>query len=155
MGAFYPDARREGSPVKPTAVSLFGGCYCRAVRYKVQQIYDAGYCHCTICRRITGAPVFAWVNVPMSAFRIERGKTESHASSKQGKRFFCSRCGSYLYGRTSLLSDVISLSVGTLDMPEAVEPRVHHWCAEKLAWYPISDRLPRLEKGDPKHPKDR
>ncbi|WP_456237657.1 GFA family protein, partial [Geminicoccus flavidas] len=42
-----------------------GGCLCGAVRYAIELEEDdlADYCHCRECRRASGAPVVAWVQV--------------------------------------------------------------------------------------------
>jgi hypothetical protein len=42
---------------------LTGGCHYQAIRYEVESIFDAGYCHCSICRKLSGAPVLAWANI--------------------------------------------------------------------------------------------
>ncbi len=34
---------------------LEGGCHCGAIRYRASAVFDAGYCHCSICRRISGS----------------------------------------------------------------------------------------------------
>jgi hypothetical protein len=47
-----------------------GGCFCCAIRYAFLDVFDAGYCHCSICRRTSGAPVIAWVNTPRASFRV-------------------------------------------------------------------------------------
>jgi hypothetical protein len=39
-------------------MQLTGGCVCGAVRYRIDAMpFDAGYCHCTLCRRSSGSPV--------------------------------------------------------------------------------------------------
>ena len=47
-----------------------GGCFCGAIRYAFLDVFVAGYCHCSICRRMSGAPVIAWVNTPRASFRV-------------------------------------------------------------------------------------
>ena len=46
-----------------------GGCLCGALRYRLDAApLDIGYCHCSMCRRSTGAPVLAWACIPAAAF---------------------------------------------------------------------------------------
>ena len=33
-----------------------GDCYCGDIRFEVSDIFDAGYCHCSVCRQLSGAP---------------------------------------------------------------------------------------------------
>jgi len=74
-----------------------GGCFCGAVRYAASDITDAGYCHCSICRRTTGAPVLAWANTPHAGFRLLRGETRFVATSAEFHRAFCADCGTLLW----------------------------------------------------------
>lgn len=39
-----------------SAETFAGGCSCGAVRFEIGEIFDAGCCHCSICRRMSGAP---------------------------------------------------------------------------------------------------
>ncbi|WP_119460186.1 GFA family protein [Rhodospirillaceae bacterium SYSU D60014] len=40
-----------------------GGCLCGAIRYRVSTPpLQAGYCHCRLCQRSTGAPVLSWAS---------------------------------------------------------------------------------------------
>ena len=76
-----------------------GGCYGGDVRFEVANIFDAGYCHCSICRRFSGAPAIVWANALAESFRIMRGTPVGFASSENWERYFCPRCGCHLFGR--------------------------------------------------------
>ena len=46
-----------------------GGCFCGLVRYKFESNnYPSANCHCSICRRISGAAFVSWVRVPNDCF---------------------------------------------------------------------------------------
>ncbi len=47
-----------------------GGCTCGAIRFEIDRIFDAIYCHCNRCRRSSGAPVLVWAQVASDAFRL-------------------------------------------------------------------------------------
>jgi hypothetical protein len=125
---------------------LRGGCYCGRIRYEVVSVFDATYCHCSICRRVSGAPVYAGLVTPAGDFRVVSGEPRSFASSDHGTRWFCAECGTHLYC-TDAHNDRVSVALGTLDDPNVVSPRIHQWTSEQLAWFQIADDLPRVEDG--------
>jgi len=131
-----------------------GGCYCGRIRYEVDSVFDAGYCHCRICQRISGAPVYAGVVTPNSDFRVVAGQPASFASSEHATRWFCSICGTHLYC-TDTRNDYVSVGIGTLDEPESVAPKIHQWTGSKIAWFEIADDLPRVADGTLPHPAKR
>jgi hypothetical protein len=75
---------------------LSGGCYYGHVRYETDGMpYHEMVCHCSICRRSSGAPTVAWFSVPRSRFRLLRG-TPAQFCSPKGIRSFCRQCGTQL-----------------------------------------------------------
>ncbi len=107
-----------------------------------------------MCRRLTGSPVFAWVNVEPSAFRIIFGQPATYQSSQAGERVFCGRCGIKPFYRPADPAGHISLNTGTLDNPRdpTVAPRVHLFSGEQLPWLALSDELPRYPTNQMPHP---
>ena len=46
-----------------------GGCFCGSIRYKFEaNDYTSANCHCSICRRTSGAAFVSWVRVPNDCF---------------------------------------------------------------------------------------
>jgi hypothetical protein len=133
---------------------LIGGCLCRAIRYKIDQIFDAVYCHCSMCRKSGGAPVIAWAIVKVENFHLIQGSTTDYASSEQGYRCFCSVCGSLMFYRHQEL-DYIEVTLGTLDNPELVEPQVHLFADDQLKWLKLQDSHPRYKDNVMPHPSKR
>ncbi|MEX0758509.1 MAG: GFA family protein, partial [Tistlia sp.] len=87
--------------IPATALPLTGGCLCGALRYRVTAApLDAGYCHCRICQKLSGAPAMVWVTVPRAGFGYTEGEPRVHRSSDWGQREFCAACGSQLVYRT-------------------------------------------------------
>jgi hypothetical protein len=79
---------------------LHGSCLCGAVRYRVSaQPHDAGYCHCRMCQRSTGAPVVAWLTVASGAVAWTEGAPNVYRSSQKAERLFCPTCGTQLVFR--------------------------------------------------------
>jgi hypothetical protein len=75
-----------------------GECNCGAVAFEADvDPTDVYICHCSICRRFTGANGIAVVVVDNSAFRWVRGEDRVARWSKPGADWsasFCERCGS-------------------------------------------------------------
>jgi len=100
---------------------LTGGCQCGAVRYALYAAPgQAGICHCRMCQKAVGGPFSSWANVRMANFAWTRGIPSVFRSSPVAERGFCSRCGTPLYFNYIKRSDAISVTVGSLDTPEAV-----------------------------------
>jgi hypothetical protein len=73
---------------------LSGGCFCARIRYETAGApFNETNCHCSICRRTTGAPFVTWFSVPRSQFRFIRGEPARFRSTPKGTRSFCPACG--------------------------------------------------------------
>jgi len=135
---------------------LAGGCLCGAIRYEVAgPEFDAGYCHCSICRRASGAPVIAWANVEPAAFRVTRGTPTRYRSSSKGDRAFCPACGSQVFYVPTDPTWHLSFLLATLDDPNSILPRLHIFIRDKLPWFEIADDLPRFHDEPLPHPSKR
>jgi hypothetical protein len=100
---------------------LTGGCQCGAVRYALFAAPErAGICHCRMCQKAVGGPFSAWANVSMENFAWTRGAPGTFRSSSAAERGFCPRCGTPLYFAYVKRPGSISVSIGSLDTPEAV-----------------------------------
>jgi hypothetical protein len=129
-----------------------GGCVCGAVRFSsIAEPVDAGYCHCKLCQRSTGAPVLAWVSYPTAGFSYNHGEPARYQSTKHGHREFCSACGTQIAYRDSQDAATVDVNVGSLDDCDQVQPRYHIWCASRIPWFDIADNLPRYEGSKPKN----
>ena len=134
------------------ASELCGGCFCGAVRFEAREIFDTGYCHCSICRRFSGAPALAWANLPARSFRITRGSPKGFASSERWVRYFCAECGCPVFGRhphpPEAGSDLVCFSILSLNEPLQIRPSVHTWCSARMPWFDTTDDLPRFPDGE-------
>jgi hypothetical protein len=140
MSAGDAPARREARP------PLEGGCLCAGIRYRLAaEPSDAGYCHCTMCRRSSGAPALVFATVPLNALNWLRGEPKRYRSSDIGERGFCPDCGTPLFMRTDDEPDTIDFTVATLDRPDAIAPGFHIWRRSKIRWFETVDRLPRFD----------
>ena len=124
-----------------------GGCLCGALRYRATVPPLRGVmCHCSMCRKQSGAPVLAFVHFPIEAFAWVKGKPKRYRSSKFAERGFCPTCGSTISMHEDVLSDRVQVSVGSLDDPDRVRIDDHVWIEDQVAWFRVSDDLPRFKK---------
>lgn len=123
---------------------LTGGCFCGRVRYETDASpYYATNCHCSICRRTTGAPFVAWFSVPRSRFRLSGGPTRFR-SSNNATRSFCPLCGAQLTFELDGAGDEIDVTTCSLDDPNRVPPADHTRTSSRLAWIKLADGLPEF-----------
>ena len=140
----------DQSRINPVNEQLEGGCLCGALRYRIGAApLDAGYCHCRLCQRSSGAPVLAWGSVPLASFTYTTGRPTIYQSSAWGQREFCAACGSQILYRELDVADTVEINLAGLDRPEAVVPKSHIWMSSKLPWLEIADDLPRYEREAP------
>lgn len=129
---------------------LKGGCLCGTVRYQIDAgpLVDAGYCHCRLCQRASGAPVMAWLTLPGERFHILAGAPVAFRSSPRAVRRFCGRCGSPLTFEVDG-DPRIDIAATSLDDPTAIAPEYHIWRMSRVPWFETTDTLPRHEGRGP------
>lgn len=129
-----------------------GGCACGAVRYALKSApFDAGWCHCRICQRVSGGPAMVFATVPVDDMVFIAG-AEAVGTVRLtpfGRRRFCARCGTPLTIEVDYQPETIDFPVATLDDPDAVAPGFHIFRASKIAWFETADDLPRHERFRP------
>ena len=129
---------------------LEGGCLCEAIRYRITMVpIDAGYCHCRLCQRSTGAPAPAWLTVDAAGFAYANGDPTIYHSSSHSQREFCGSCGTQLVFRKSKSPTTVDVTLASLDDPSRVEPQYHIWCRSRIAWFDTADSLPRYDDAGP------
>ena len=124
---------------------LHGGCLCGRLRYALRrdEVFGSGYCHCRLCQRSAGAPVLAWLTVPVRFFDYLKGRPRPYLSSKEYMREFCADCGSQIAFRAVTPGATLDVTIASLDDPSQVPPGKHIWCERRIAWFETNDSLPR------------
>jgi len=141
---------RSSRSAAPGRAADTGGCLCGAVRYGVVAApFDVSHCHCSLCRRSTGAPFVTWVTFPAAAFTLTAGTPKERKSSAAAVRTFCGDCGTALTFREEARPKSVDVTAGSLDHPEEVVPVDHTHTRSKLPWLRFADRLPRHEEANP------
>ena len=124
-----------------------GQCHCGAIRYEmpVEPIYHA-LCHCSDCRRATGAPTVAWALAPKDAVTIQ-GDPKVYASSENARRHFCGACGSSLfYTNEVTFPGMIDVQTATLDDPDSIPLGIQVQVAERIGWMAHAHELPAFDR---------
>ena len=75
-----------------------GGCLCGLRRYEFRgDPPHSGYCHCDICKRVTGGAFAVLVQAPRDALKWTKEPPAVYRSSPIATRGFCPACGSPLF----------------------------------------------------------
>ena len=120
------------------------GCSCGYVRYRADgAATDATCCHCSICRRTSGAPFVGLVHGPGGVIPGGRGEPDRppvvrarHAHVLPALR------STPLTFRSSHTPAELDVTTCSLDNPEAVPPADHTWTSARLSWVKLDDGLP-------------
>lgn len=124
--------------------SFSGGCFCRAVRYRLLDTpMFVHCCHCTECQNQTGTAFV--VNAIIETAKLEkiRGTLEKVAMSKKGEPphdiYRCKKCKVAVWSDYGHRPGIRFVRVGTFDRPGLIKPDVHIFTRSKVPWV----RLPK------------
>lgn len=131
---------------------ITGGCNCRAIRYTLAAAPLAVVaCHCTSCRRQSGAAYSVNLLVRAADMTVEGTLAcwidHDTESGQPLSREFCGTCGSPIRSAPSATPKFLAVKAGTLDAPDAFAPRMHIWTESRLDWVTVPDELPRFARG--------
>jgi hypothetical protein len=125
---------------------LRGSCQCGAVTYAVADEFAyCVNCHCSQCRRATGAAFKTLAGIERSRLRITQGGDRVMIVGSDGwhdER--CSACGSFLY---SVVRDgtYVHVLLGTLVDDPTIRPTAHIFVGSKAPWFTITDDLDQYD----------
>lgn len=124
-----------------------GGCLCGTVRYAARGPgFHATLCHCTSCRRASGAPAVAWVTFAADGFAILAGTPRRFRSSPGVERSFCPACGTALTYRRDDLPDEVDVTTASLEEPAAFPPADETWTSERVPWLEVATGRPAFPR---------
>ena len=124
-----------------------GGCLCGAIRYRSELAPIASVlCHCSSCRRASGAPSLAWLILPAEGFSFTQGEPKTFRSSPHVARGFCDRCGTSILYRSDNRPEVMDVPTATADHPERFPPQREIWLGEKVPWEMVNPELPQFPR---------
>ena len=129
------------------ADSVRGSCLCGAVRYVLAQQADWSHnCHCSRCRKATGATFASNLFVPIEALRFTEGeqlvRTFKPPDAERFTHAFCEVCGGTLPFRNEARGRAV-VPMGSLDDDPQFRPQAHIFVTSRAPWDEISDELPQ------------
>ena len=128
------------------SVAYQASCLCGEVAFDIQSIVlPYVLCHCTSCKKATGAAYAANISVPLEDFKVTKGaKAIQIYESSPGKyRHFCSSCAAPLYTTVGVSPKFARVRLGSLDSDFSVPPAAHIFVQSKADWETITDDLPQ------------
>jgi hypothetical protein len=139
-------AAEEGRPVR-------GACLCGGVRFELTAPFvRANHCHCSRCRKESGAFGLTNGRVPREGFSLLAGEEllRVYRPSSGAVKVFCTVCGSSLFGGSWPDGDVITVRFGALDDDPGQGPQFHSWVESRARWEILpDDGLPRYPEHAP------
>lgn len=129
------------------AVSVLGGCRCRAVRYEVRKtpVFSI-VCHCNACLRRFG-PYVGGMFVRRDGFE-SLGTTlvfdDIGGSGHPIAIHSCEACFTQVFAHAAVLPSVAFVLASTFDDSQQFQPLFHNWVSAKPHWVSIDDDLPQM-----------
>ena len=134
-------------------MTVRGGCLCGGVRYELSEPFRrANFCHCSRCRKHSGAAASAQGRVPREGFTLLSGAELIETYRPEGgmAKAFCRVCGSSVFGGTWPDGPEVSIRLGTLDDDPGIKPQYHHFVDSKASWDDLAeDGLERFPERNP------
>jgi hypothetical protein len=128
-------------------VSISGRCHCGAISFAAKEspVYHV-LCHCSDCRRWSGAPFVGWIAFKEDQVTI-KGDPHVYRSSEHGSREFCGSCGTGLFYRNAHhLPGLIDIQSGTVDDLSLYPPEMHIRTKDKVSWIDSIYELPQFQE---------
>lgn len=136
------ETRKHGSPG-----TLRGKCQCGEIEYAVTDDFlYAQNCHCSQCRRATGAAFKPFAGIERSKMRLTKGTGSiSIFGEADAHDARCRRCGSLLY---SVVRNgrYVHITLGTLVDVPSIRPTAHIFVGSMAPWFTITDDLPQHQE---------
>lgn len=132
---------------KTDGLPMSGACLCGAVKFEVKPPSSfCVHCHCSMCRRNHGAAFVTWLVTDKKNLTVLAGEEllTRYESSAKGSRAFCSACGSALFCEIYERPDEIDIPLANFEGPVDLDPQMHVFASDAVAWACPADELPRL-----------
>lgn len=130
--------------------SITGSCLCGSIRFEiVPPSTGFRYCHCTRCRKATGAAHAANIFLPKSQFKWLAGESLlRHFDLPGAKRFavnFCTQCGTRMPHQITATENML-IPAGVLDAKPDLQPDSSIFWGSKAPWFVETQALPKFEE---------
>jgi len=117
--------------------AIHGSCLCGEVRFRLDgDVINTANCHCSICRRTTGAAFNTVVLVRESEFRMAAGsdRLRTYQLTERAVRHFCQVCGTAVYNTNEKFPGLVLVPLGAFDDPGRFVPTLNVYCESMLPW---------------------
>ena len=132
------------------AMTITGGCLCRAVRYTVTaEPITTRVCWCRDCQYFAAGSSTVNLVFPAAAVTVTgplRDYTSISDSGHHMHRQFCERCGTPVTSLSEARPHLMILRAGTLDDPELAHPSLVIWTESAPSWASINETLPHMPR---------
>lgn len=121
-------------------------CFCGAASLTVPlPLRPPIHCHCSQCRRLSGAAWTTWVSVPRPAVSIQgQDALRSFAATPNVLRHFCGQCGTHVYTADARMPQVLGIPAGILPPEYVPRGHRHYYLPDKVAWASMVEAEPSL-----------
>ena len=126
---------------------LTGMCLCGEVRYAVSdEFWYAQNCHCSQCRRATGAAFKSFGGIERHKLSVTQGADHLLIFGQELVHDArCKTCGSLLYS-VFREGTFVHVPLGTLLDTPSIRPSAHIFVGSKAPWFTITDELPQHQE---------
>lgn len=129
---------------------LEGGCFCKALRYRLTaDPMIVHCCHCRNCQNQTGSAFVINAFIETARIEILSGEPEittvESGSGTPHDIYRCPTCRTAVWSDYGRKPGIRMVRVGTLDDPDALPPDVHIFTRSKLPWVRLPEGAPAFE----------
>jgi hypothetical protein len=125
-----------------------GSCLCGGIAWESDgPLVWNSHCHCSRCRKATGAAFATFASADARNFRWLRGQdlVSLYPSAPGSERPFCSVCGAVV-PQLSFDGAMAFVPLGNSDDEPSLQPQGHIYVASKAPWFELpDDGLPRFD----------
>lgn len=129
---------------------ITGKCFCEAIHYKIEAgILKSGICHCHDCRHLTGGTAWPFIVIPQESLVIQGETTEFTRQGASGKPVhvnFCGTCGSTLFGKQEVWSNLRIVGASSLDDKTLFWPDMYVWTEDAPKWCLFDPSIQKFDR---------
>ena len=126
-----------------------GGCLCGALRWRLEERPLAiNACHCTDCKKLTGATNLLMLVAKRDAFEAEGAGDVFRKEADSGREIDivrCAECGTRLWHEPLSSPALVFIAAGTLDDPSWAIPTSHIWIEKASPGVVMQDDAVKIE----------
>ena len=131
-------------------MSIFtGSCLCGSVNYNSNSDpLVIQNCHCDQCRKATGSVYLTNLFIKEENFQITgevNNYTHLSDAGNNMTKYFCTKCGSQVFGKNSGRPGIITIRAGTVNEKDIIKPIRNLFLKSKVPSTPINSNLEACE----------